>query len=74
MKLTGLAKVPQKSVSHNPDIKKWVMLCQGDLPYRANFSQVRFAPGQVASKHHPIHLPAAPAETPDQSPLPQVDR
>lgn len=51
MKITALAQVAEESVSHNPAIKKWVMLRQGDLPHLTNFSQARFAPGQVASGH-----------------------
>lgn len=51
MKLTGLNDVPEESVSHNPAIKKKVMLHQGDLPHLTNFSQARFAPGQVATAH-----------------------
>jgi quercetin dioxygenase-like cupin family protein len=52
MKLTGLDQIPQEAVSHNPAIKKQVMLRLGDLPHLTNFSQARFAPGQVAKNHH----------------------
>ncbi|HEY9761804.1 MAG TPA: cupin domain-containing protein [Trichocoleus sp.] len=51
MKLSSLTTVPEEAVSHNPEIKKWVLLRKGDLPYLTNFSQTRFAPGQVASAH-----------------------
>lgn len=51
MKLSSLSTVPEEAVSHNPEIKKWVMLRQGELPHLTNFSQARFAPGQVASGH-----------------------
>lgn len=51
MKLTGLDQVPEASVSHNPAIKKRVMLHRDDLPHLTNFSQARFAPGQVADGH-----------------------
>lgn len=51
MKLTGLNAVPEESVSHNPAIKKKVMLRSGDLPHLTNFSQACFAPGQVATAH-----------------------
>ena len=51
MKLTSLKDLPEESVSHNPEIKKKVMLRFGDLPHLTNFSQARFAPGQVASAH-----------------------
>jgi quercetin dioxygenase-like cupin family protein len=51
MKLTSLNDIPQEAVSHNPEIKKKVMLRLGDLPHLTNFSQARFAPGQTASAH-----------------------
>jgi mannose-6-phosphate isomerase-like protein (cupin superfamily) len=48
---TSLKDLPQESVSHNPEIKKKVMLRFGDLPHLTNFSQARFAPGQSAPGH-----------------------
>ncbi|MBD6616411.1 cupin domain-containing protein [Komarekiella sp. 'clone 1'] len=48
---TSLKDLPEESVSHNPEIKKKVMLRFGDLPYLTNFSQARFAPGQSAPGH-----------------------
>jgi hypothetical protein len=51
MKITLLANLPEGQVSHNPEIKKKVMLGPGDVPHVTNFSQARFAPGQVASAH-----------------------
>ncbi|MFN6568602.1 cupin [Nostoc minutum NIES-26] len=48
---TSLNDLPEDSVSHNPEIKKKVMLRFGDLPHLTNFSQARFAPGQTASAH-----------------------
>lgn len=51
MKVTSLHAVPEEPVSHNPEIKKRVMLQRGDLPPLTNFSQARFAAGQVASGH-----------------------
>ncbi|MBE9076408.1 cupin domain-containing protein [Romeria aff. gracilis LEGE 07310] len=51
MKLTQLTQLPEEAVSHNPEIRKRVMLRSGDLPYLTNFSQARFAPGQVATAH-----------------------
>lgn len=51
MKRIALNELPEESVSHNPAIKKKVMLRLGDLPHLTNFSQARFAPGQVASAH-----------------------
>lgn len=51
MKYTCLNQLPQQEVSHNPAIKKKVMLKMGDLPHLTNFSQARFAPGQIAAAH-----------------------
>lgn len=51
MKRIVLNDLPEESVSHNPAIKKKVMLRFGDLPHLTNFSQARFAPGQVAAGH-----------------------
>lgn len=51
MKLTALSNLPEEAVSHNPAIRKKVMLRWGDLPHLTNFSQARFAPGQVAPAH-----------------------
>jgi quercetin dioxygenase-like cupin family protein len=48
---TSLKNLPEESVSHNPEIKKKVMLRFGDLPHLTNFSQARFAPGQTAPAH-----------------------
>ncbi|MBF2051437.1 MAG: cupin domain-containing protein [Leptolyngbya sp. IPPAS B-1204] len=51
MKRIALNDLPEESVSHNPAIKKKVMLRLGELPHLTNFSQARFAPGQVAAAH-----------------------
>ncbi len=51
MKLISLNDLSEEAVSHNPEIKKKVMLRFGDLPHLTNFSQARFAPGQIASAH-----------------------
>lgn len=48
---TSLNELPEQPVSHNPQIKKKVMLKLGDLPHLTNFSQARFAPGQSAPAH-----------------------
>ena len=52
MKITNLDRVKAKEVSHNPEIKKKVMLSMGDLPHLTNFSQAIFAPGQIATNHY----------------------
>lgn len=51
MKLISLNDLPEEPVSHNPEIKKKVMLRFGDLPHLTNFSQSSFAPGQTSPAH-----------------------
>ena len=51
MKYTALDRIPDEGVSHNPEIRKQVMLRGGDLPHLTNFSRSRFAPGQAAIPH-----------------------
>ncbi|MBD2439996.1 cupin domain-containing protein [Nostoc sp. FACHB-110] len=51
MIITSLNNLPEESVSHNPEITKKVMLRFGDLPHLTNFSQARFAPGNIATAH-----------------------
>jgi mannose-6-phosphate isomerase-like protein (cupin superfamily) len=51
MKLTTLSNLAEAQVSHNPAIKKKVMLRSPDLPHLINFAQAYFAPGQVAAAH-----------------------
>ncbi|WP_346289864.1 cupin domain-containing protein [Sphaerothrix gracilis] len=51
MKQVSLAALPIETVSHNPAIKKQVLLRSGDLPHLTNFAQARFSPGQVAAAH-----------------------
>lgn len=47
----SLNDLPTESVSHNPDIKKKVMLRFGALPHLTNFAQAYFAPGQISPAH-----------------------
>jgi mannose-6-phosphate isomerase-like protein (cupin superfamily) len=51
MKRSHLNQIPEQAVSHNRAIKKKAMLKLGDLPHLTNFSQARFAPGQIAFAH-----------------------
>jgi mannose-6-phosphate isomerase-like protein (cupin superfamily) len=46
-----LEYIKEESVSHNPEIKKKVMLRFGDLPHLTNFSQAYFMPGQISPPH-----------------------
>ena len=52
MKITNLQNLPLQAVSHNPEIKKKVMLSSGDLPHLTNFSQASLAPGQISAAHY----------------------
>jgi mannose-6-phosphate isomerase-like protein (cupin superfamily) len=56
MKRISLNEIPTTAVSHNLDIRKQVMLRSGDLPHLTNFSQARFAPGQVAAAHSHVDM------------------
>jgi mannose-6-phosphate isomerase-like protein (cupin superfamily) len=51
MKYTNLSQIHATGVSHNPSIRKQVMLENGDLENLTNFAQARFAPGDVAAAH-----------------------
>lgn len=51
MKIAHLNELTILAVSHNPEIKKKVMLNFGDLPNLTNFAQAIFTPGQTSSKH-----------------------
>lgn len=51
MKIVTLSELPEEGVSHDPGIKKRVMLRHGDLPHITNFSQATFAPGQTVTPH-----------------------
>ena len=46
--------IPEEGVSHNPEIRKRVMVRKGVVPGLTNFSQSVFTPGQVCDAHaHP---------------------
>lgn len=51
MKIVLLADAPEEGVSHNPEIRKRVLLRRGDLPHLTNFTRARLTPGQVARAH-----------------------
>jgi quercetin dioxygenase-like cupin family protein len=54
MKIISLADTPEEGVSHDPEIKKRVLLRGGDVPRLTNFSRARLPPGQTARAHrHP---------------------
>jgi mannose-6-phosphate isomerase-like protein (cupin superfamily) len=51
MKIISLSQLPEEGVSHNPEIKKKVMLRKGEVPNLTNFSQALFKLGQAAGIH-----------------------
>jgi quercetin dioxygenase-like cupin family protein len=51
MKKVSLMDVPEEGVSHDPQIRKRVLLRRGDLPHLTNFTRSRLAPGQIARAH-----------------------
>lgn len=54
MKINSLESTPQTSVSHNPAIKKKLLIAKGEIEHVTNFSQATFPPGEIANIHsHP---------------------
>lgn len=54
MKIVSLSDVPEEGVSHDPEIKKRVLLRRGDVSRLTSFSRARLVPGQTAHAHrHP---------------------
>ena len=51
MKHVNLDALPEQAVSHNPAIKKKIMLHPGEVPHVTGFSQASFPPGEVAHLH-----------------------
>lgn len=51
MKFISFADVPETGVSHNPEIRKKVLLKKGDVPHLTNFSRSELQPGQTAIAH-----------------------
>jgi quercetin dioxygenase-like cupin family protein len=54
MRRVSIEEVPEEGVSHDPAIRKQVLLRKGELPHLTNFSRARLLPGQAARAHrHP---------------------
>jgi len=51
LKIVSLAELQDQGVSHNPNIKKRVMITAGELGKLTNFSQAVFPIGEVAPVH-----------------------
>lgn len=51
MQYISLNNLPQKSVSHNPNINKKEIITNGKIPNLTNFAQANFTVGQVSPAH-----------------------
>ena len=51
MKFINLSQLADQPVSHNPEIRKKVMISAQEIPHLTNFSQATFTPGQKAIAH-----------------------
>ncbi|MFT2091522.1 cupin domain-containing protein [Paraglaciecola sp. 2405UD69-4] len=51
MKISALKDIKISDVSHNSQIKKKVLVANGDIPHITNFSRAVFPPGELASAH-----------------------
>ena len=51
MKLSSIASSPEREVSHNPVIKKHVLIDNGQIERITNFSRAVFPPGETAPLH-----------------------
>lgn len=51
MKFISLSQIAETGVSHNPEIRKKVILSKGDVPHLTNFSRSELLSGQTASAH-----------------------
>jgi len=51
MKLLKLDELPEVGISHNPDIKKKVILDKGYIPRLMTFGQATIKPGQSVEEH-----------------------
>ena len=51
MKITSLDSTDECSVSHNPKIKKHVLVENGEIAHITNLSEATFPPGETAYAH-----------------------
>ena len=51
MKICSLANIEETTVSHNPKIKKQVLISNGQINTITNFSRAVFPPGEIANTH-----------------------
>jgi len=51
MKIANIKNLPEVGVSHNPDIKKKVLIGNQEIPNLMMFGEAVFKPGQSVEKH-----------------------
>lgn len=51
MKYISLDEINEVGVSHNPEIKKKVLILNGQIPHLMQFSRATLKPGQIANNH-----------------------
>jgi len=51
LKITSIHSTEKSAVSHNPKIKKHVLIANGEIENVTNFSEAIFPPGETAYAH-----------------------
>ncbi|MBU1202690.1 cupin domain-containing protein [Patescibacteria group bacterium] len=51
MKIVSIKNIPGDSVSHNPEIKKKILIAKGEIPQLMTFSKAILKPGQSSQSH-----------------------
>lgn len=51
LKITSIHSIEKSAVSHNPKIKKHVLVANGEIENITNFSEAIFPPGETAYAH-----------------------
>ena len=51
MKITSIDSSPEIAVSHNPLVRKRLLIANGEIDRLTNFSRAVFPPGEVAPSH-----------------------
>lgn len=56
MKIVAIDNTSEQAVSHNPKIKKHVLISNGEIKHITNFSEAFFPPGEIAYAHNHIDM------------------
>jgi mannose-6-phosphate isomerase-like protein (cupin superfamily) len=51
LKVSSIDSTEETEVSHNPKIKKHVLISNGEIEHITNFSEAVFPPGEIAHAH-----------------------